>query len=184
MIPVRQREKGDCLRAAVASVLEREYDEVWDFARVADESGRWWGAAVDDWLAHEGYVFRLGNFAFREPGIGSVHVESFWLGSPWWIASVRSKVYPGILHAVVMHGNEVAFDPGRFVDEPTYRSEPYTFIFANYFFVPDPLAVQRPQRARTPKPPVCAACGADEDLTVECVAWTVLCRSCYRQLGG
>ena len=38
--------------------------------------------------------------------------------------------------------------------------------------------------APAPKELACKACGAEDDLTVECVTWTVLCRTCYCALGG
>lgn len=143
MIPVKQRKANDCVRAAVASLLERPYEEVPNFAARAEESGQWWGSQIDYWLWSEGYAFKLGNFAFHRPITGHISMESFFLGRPWWFATVVSKVYADSLHAVVMQGNEVAWDPGLYADEPEYRAKPYTFVFANFFYVPDPHAAYR-----------------------------------------
>jgi len=139
MSPVRQRQHNDCVRAAIASILERDYDDVPNFAQQAEDSGQWWGSFIDLWLSREGYPFRHGNFAFNRsnPPVPAVFMESFWIGEPWWFATVTSKINEG-LHAIVMHGNEVAWDPGIHSAEPEYRAKPYDFIFANYFYVPDP----------------------------------------------
>lgn len=147
MIPVKQRQHNDCVRAAVASILEREYEDVPNFAQQAEDSGQWWGSHVDQWLESEGYPFRLANFAFREPR-PRVYMESFWLGEPWWFATVESKTQSDTLHAVVMHGNDIAWDPGIHADEPEYLEKPYRFVFANYFYVPEPAAAYRAWSAR------------------------------------
>jgi len=139
VIPVKQRQHNDCVRAAVASILERDYEDVPNFMVQADETGQWWGRHIDKWLETEGYPFRLGNFAFNwvDAPVHEVFAQSFWLGQPWWFATVDSKITDG-LHAVVMHGNEVAWDPGIHAEEPEYQAKPYNFKFANYFYVPEP----------------------------------------------
>ncbi len=94
MIPQKQKvvDKGigDCFRACMASFLELPNDE-----RLPDgyESVTPW----NEWLAQFGMEL---NFSHR----------SIWRDG-YWIATVQSKNYEGVSHAILMHGTDVAFDP-------------------------------------------------------------------------
>ena len=132
MRPVFQRQGNDCMRAAVASVLERDYDDVWHFMERRDADGRWWGWHVDEWLKSEGYPFRLGHFGFRSAQpLDRLHTVSFWLEKPWWIGLVASSSN----HAVVMKGNQLMHDP---LQPPLSE---YRLLEAMYFYIPDPVAL-------------------------------------------
>lgn len=153
MTPVTQRivdpERGDCYRAAVASLLDLPLDDVpEDLTNV---------------LAHERYL--------RDRGLCAVHLETFRLkphshpemlnGKPWdarslvrydyaegahAIASVPSQRFPGGWHAIVVR---FALQPEGWVrvecvHDPNPGNGPYdmerTEIRSLTFFLPRPTA--------------------------------------------
>jgi len=119
MIPVEQTilggdslcagERGDCLRACVASVFELPIGEVPHF--VAQED--WWGA-LNGWVEARG--FRLGSafHTFEDDDPTSLYAHPS--EGIYWIATVKSPRLvredgePG-LHCIVMCGGRVAWDP-------------------------------------------------------------------------
>ena len=95
MIPQKQRifggGKGDCMRACILSILEVPFN---DSIPSVTEHGP---TACEKWLAQFG--LRLGY-----------DQTAIWRES-YWIASVKSKNIEDGLHAIVMKGHKVAFDP-------------------------------------------------------------------------
>lgn len=93
MIPVDQRNGDDCLRAALASLLEIEPYNVPDF--VGDHGGAW-QAAAEKWL----YVRGIAMIDIEAgPGPRCYHLGQV----------LRPKSREG--HAVVMFGSEIVHDP-------------------------------------------------------------------------
>lgn len=123
-------QRGDCLRAAMASVFELELLEVPHFVETAD----WWNV-WQDWLAGRG--LRIGQ-AFFEVDEDDPTLLTGWPGDIYWLAIVKSPrgrarcsvcegrgkhrnhrpdlhcAGTGLVpstHALVMFGREVAWDP-------------------------------------------------------------------------
>jgi hypothetical protein len=95
MIPQQQKVvdkgRGDCFRACMASFFELPNDE-----RLPDGYASL--TPWQDWLAQFGMKLSWGHKAIWREG--------------YWIASVKSKNYTdGTMHAIIMHGCKVAFDP-------------------------------------------------------------------------
>jgi hypothetical protein len=84
---------GDCFGACVASIMELPIEVVPN-----DHTDRWW------------FVWRdfLGYFGLEMSYYDSM--GPIWQDS-YWIASVKSKNYKEVYHAIVMEGTKVAFDP-------------------------------------------------------------------------
>lgn len=171
MIPVRQRivdaQRGDCLKACVASVLELPYEDVPHFA-----VGEWklnpmtgekpkdvgWSSALNDWLLRGGWPLRVVALYYHRRDLPSLpkgktraYLDHFELSDyprhsqpGYWIASVVSANIPGVTHAVVMLDHQVAFDPS-----PRQRRVPYAFL-ASYLFVATDIARVKPE----PLPPL------------------------------
>jgi hypothetical protein len=103
MIPVRQtkfvdthpRRRGDCMSAAIASILELPLDEVLDTAEIEGGPAEQW-SAIEFWLAERGYVLD-----WRKPA----DFTGLWtIGSG---PSPRGDFY----HAVVCYEGKVMHDP-------------------------------------------------------------------------
>jgi hypothetical protein len=132
VIPVEQRHPFDCMTAALASLFEVAYDDVPHFcspttaAKIVEHD--WW-AAYEAWLRVRGFVVLQ---RVRVEGDG----EPEWC--PWafptfWIAGVESPRTGGD-HAIVMHGNRIAWDPHpRRAEHTNHR-----FVSADYFLPIDP----------------------------------------------
>lgn len=91
---------GDCVRAAVASLLDREPTSVPHFIAGSDIDGRVWWYALKGWAASNGWtVTRRGLLPHQE----SVPLPDF------GIACGPSE--RGVSHAVVAVGGQVAWDP-------------------------------------------------------------------------
>ena len=96
-------EQGDCLRAALASALELDLEDVPDLTGKWEKSeggdGTWW-TAIHDWLRPMGLALYPVNVGSGPPT--GIH-----------IAAVESTMHPGEGHVVVAeHGNFV-HDPNR-----------------------------------------------------------------------
>jgi hypothetical protein len=90
---------GDCLRAAVATVLQEDPDDVPHFAEAPD-----WIRAVLDW--------RPGLFRFDYRRIdGPIAFPADGAARPWVVGCGQSP--RGVLHAVVL-----AADDGRLIHDP------------------------------------------------------------------
>jgi hypothetical protein len=151
---------GDCVRACVASILERPLLEVPHFVagEVLDDNGRKtnWLHGINLWLEREGYTIRLESHSYYKDvdcqiawrkdrdaaGIRHTYRDSLWLydprdEAPWhpgfWIAGVISENFAGCTHAIVMEGSEVVHDPS-----PRPRRTPYKFVAEDIFYTPDP----------------------------------------------
>lgn len=97
MIPQKQKVvdkgRGDCLRACIASILELPNDD-----RLPNIHGSTWYSTWQKWFGQFGLSMEYDD-------------QRIWRES-YWIASVKSKNYnDGTTHAIVMKGQEVAFDP-------------------------------------------------------------------------
>lgn len=151
MIPIKQRQlgldqaevtkenvhlSGDCTKCAVASILEREYDEVPHFAYLSATSNFHWTKFLNDWLIKEGYPFQYREWYINAPE-GQVRYPG------WWIGLVKSKTLPFSNHAIVMQDSFFRFDPSVNADKPEYQAKPYEFIGIGYFSVPFPAQVFR-----------------------------------------
>lgn len=148
---------GDCVKCCVASILELAYEDVPHFVarEVTDASGKSleWLTGVNHWLRERGYPLWLKTwrhhrtaaevFALREqmglqPGESmpatmmyraSAHAER---QEGYWMATVISENFEDSTHAIVMLGDQVAFDPST-----TTRRTPYEFIGGNVFVATD-----------------------------------------------
>ena len=102
--PLKEKPRGDCLRACLCSVLELPIDAIPNV--IAEDD--WWERLTDHLREHHG--FELWNFDFDE---GTERFAP--LG--YWIAAVPSLNLPPAengepyLHAVVMKGERLAWDP-------------------------------------------------------------------------
>lgn len=149
---------GDCVKCCIASILELPYDDVPHFVarEVKDASGKSleWLSGVNHWLRERGYplwlkawrhhktaaeVFELREQMGLQPGEpmpatlmyrASKHAE--WCDG-YWIATVISENFEDSTHAIVMHNDQVAFDPST---HP--RRTPYEFIGGEVFVATNP----------------------------------------------
>lgn len=157
MIPVKQRQLGlggdveittenrhllgDCVKCSVASILERDYDDVPHFAELeCAPPYRRFDYYLNGWLESEGYPFRYGEWYFTSAGFG-VHFPG------WCLGLVKSKTLQAANHMVVMFNDEVAWDPSVNYGKPEYDAKPYEFIGIGYFFHPDPHTIDASVRA-------------------------------------
>lgn len=96
MKPVKQKicskEIGDCFRACIASILEVENDD-----NLPNNHERGWAAY---WMKF-----------FRGIGLRLNYDRDKIWREGYWIASVPSKNFSDVYHAIVMCGDKVAFDP-------------------------------------------------------------------------
>lgn len=156
MLPVQQRilgsglgddVRGDCVKCCVASILELPYEDVPHF--VADEwlidgSRIWWLAALNDWLQYRGFnleatqdvywkneISRECKLNDRYERLSRPRFRDFRTG--FWMASVISENFADSTHAIVMHGDSVAFDPST---KP--RRTPYEFVAETLFVCKEP----------------------------------------------
>lgn len=158
---------GDCFKCCVASILELPYEDVPHFVNrevtTTDLDGTVhaldWLTGVNLWLQRRGYPLHLKHStnnlngseirALRaerglQPGEHLRHADSYHQRSypdwnvGWWIASVLSENFEDGLHAIVMHDDEVAFDPSPFP-----RRTPYVFIGGKIFVCTRPAMVVR-----------------------------------------
>lgn len=141
MIPVEQRtlggdtamagERGDCLRACVASIFERRWDEVPHFVAHEDWWERW-----NRWTEEQGFVLRTAWHSTPDDDKTRLNGHP---GDIYWIANVlsprlvRDDGEPG-WHSVVMFAGDVAWDP-----HPEREMGHLGFTGIGYMFAaPDP----------------------------------------------
>ena len=84
--------RGDCFRSCLTSILGVAPD-----ATLPDGGDPEFFRKYDAWLTSFGLAMHYEPRAMWRRGL--------------WIASVPSLNYPGVTHAIVMDGDEVAFDP-------------------------------------------------------------------------
>ena len=118
MKPVNQtiidKENGNCLQAAVASILELDLEEVPHFISIGED---WW-FDFRDWLAKR--------------NINVVWTPEFVPIGSWHIQSVLSSRFPGETHAVVANPDcEIVHDPNPDTDpfETEYESVGYYWFY-------------------------------------------------------
>jgi hypothetical protein len=156
---------GDCFKCCVASILELPYEAVPHFVAAewlvdpgtgVEPRKTSWHVAINDWLMREGWELRYHDRTYyKNPAPKSVNGEDvpYWdylekheypprRYDTFWIASVLSANFRNGTHAIVMHGNEVVFDPS-----PRQRRVPYVFV-GEGVFVPTDAALLKP-----PAPP-------------------------------
>lgn len=132
MKPVEQRQLasettvGDCWRCCLASILELDYEDVPHFVEMEDagEVSSYWNATIE-WLRPRGFaIAQFGLWGDDRPYLAwgshgpltvrdeqGEHELKYAFSAPGhWIAGVKSPRIDG-LHAVVMSGSSVAFDP-------------------------------------------------------------------------
>lgn len=158
---------GDCVRACIASILERPLLDVPHFVagEVKNDNGQTldWYSGLNLWLEREGYACRAMHRSFFKQldcqmawrqeidraGLYSPH-NMLWMydardAPPWhpgfWIASVISENFEGTTHAIVMRGCEVAHDPS-----PRPRRTPYQYVGEMRFVVEDAAVCRRIER--------------------------------------
>lgn len=150
------RPRGDCFRACLASVLERELDEVPHFVELEEQVGYYFVDLTNNWLRKQGYPFQVlyrnvrdgqqpiryyvkRRRQWRESGYGH--------GLGYWLMGVLSKNFKGSHHVVVAHEDAVVWDPSPNFGKPEYDRRPYVFDgWAYTFHVPDAAKVPRVQR--------------------------------------
>ena len=109
MIPVYQTRDGvggNCLQAAVASVLELPLDDVPDFVNAPDGM-RTWPLALEAWLTERG-LLGMPVAPHGDLGTALAHMAEFYPDEPYVLAG-REGVDGG--HAVVGHGGAIVHDP-------------------------------------------------------------------------
>lgn len=109
---VVQRSETDCLRAAVASVLDLSYDDVPDFFA----AGRGWFGELQNWLLKRGLFLASSWDCLPDGAIG--------------LGLIDLPEIPGEWHTVVMRGGEIIHDPatGQTSGAP---SQCYAFAVVN-----------------------------------------------------
>lgn len=97
-------ENGDCLRAAVASLLCLSIDQVPHFLSKDNENreDHWWDL-MSRWLHARGLT--MVNVPYREDWV------SDWLRNAYYLLAGPSPRFPKELHQVVARGTEVVHDP-------------------------------------------------------------------------
>lgn len=154
---------GDCVKCCVASILELPYEDVPHFVagevKDADGNPLHWLKAINHWLRERGYPLYLRqwtNFLTGAELTALRDARGLKPGEPgpnndqyrrrpvpdrcegWWIASVISENFEDSTHAIVMHGDQVAFDPSI-----CERRTPYEFIGGEQFIALDPARYKR-----------------------------------------
>jgi hypothetical protein len=141
MIPVLQRGRHDCLRAALASIFECDYEET--PVLVHPETGRPLPGnpfSMVKWARDRGYLYEWHNVASEvsaprlDPSVLR-DWEEHWIGS--FAVGLPFRPGSGNTHARVMYTDQVSFDPGG------EASAPFVDLVTATRFVPlhgrDPL---------------------------------------------
>jgi hypothetical protein len=145
---------GDCFKCCIASVLEREYEEVSHFVQLEYQIGYYYLDLLNKWLKKQGYCFQANggsphrafmaknDVAWNSKG---ERLTSSGITHPgYWIAYVKSKRYIDKTHSVVMHEDKMAFDPSDLFGTPEYDAKPYEFTgYLVQFLVTEPHRAPR-----------------------------------------
>jgi hypothetical protein len=130
---VQQRGLDDCARASVASILERDYEDVPDFAVEAAELGQWWGWRISKWLKSEGYPFRF--------EVWNCIADATPFHPGWWLGVTVAKGRD-CNHLIVCRDACIVWDPSLRVGTADYDALPFRFLGIGYFFVPEPSSLK------------------------------------------
>lgn len=109
MIEVEQRGDSDCLRAALASILDLRYEDVPEAVCVEENQHN----AMQEFLRSRGLVaWTFGLHGVKEPLMmfGSRKMAYHLHPTGYWLASVLSP-RTGDGHVVVMRGVKIVWDP-------------------------------------------------------------------------
>jgi hypothetical protein len=162
MIPVEQRivagptedPRGDCYKCAIASILELPYEDVPHFV-----NGEWlvdYGdglrkadsySAFCNWLKVKGYPIHPTSVVYHNSDnpMNKMYMHDYEHEKPrnhhfgYWIGSVKSVVFEGGHHVVVMKGWDVVYDPSPHRD--IYEEIGYDFYGEMWFECPEPWQV-------------------------------------------
>lgn len=131
MIRIAQQGAYDCMTACLASIFELPYDEAPHLCSPetgAKIDGGWWNA-YETWLGRRGWavISRVRTEGDGEP------MWCPWSLNSYWIGGVKSPRTDGD-HAVVMHGNQIVWDPHPRRDEKLHEG----FTSCDYFVPLDP----------------------------------------------
>lgn len=123
MKPVFQQiidqQRGDCIRACVATLLNLEPEDVPNFAEAP--SGYSWIECANHWLAERGLAL------FQTTWLEDRYASWFALNDVYCIFSVPSQLFPEVSHAVV--GRILNGDRGiqwEVVHDPNPGNKPYS----------------------------------------------------------
>ena len=136
------RPRGDCWRACLASVLERDLDEVPHFIDLEEELGYYYLDLTNSWLRRQRYPFvvrmnvaqvaRNGRSLWYVRRRGRQWVNSGLTVPGYWIMGVLSKNFKGSHHVVVGREDRIVWDPSPRFGEDQYDRRPY--VFNGYYF--------------------------------------------------
>lgn len=90
---------GDCMRACLTSILDIPNTNQLPNFREKTKEGQYNGG------------FSKWSKLLNEMGLDFVYDQKKIWRSGYWMASVKSKNFKGMYHAIVMHGERVAHDP-------------------------------------------------------------------------
>jgi hypothetical protein len=101
--------KGNCMQAVIASLFEKEMDEVPDFINLGKE----WFTAMTQFYRDNGYPEGLMCFDPNERLELVKEVLEYDGGvNGYWSATVPSQTFPNVMHAVVIDKNmNIVHDP-------------------------------------------------------------------------
>jgi len=145
---------GDCFKCCIASVLEREYEEVPHFVQIEGQTGYYHLDLANGWLRKQGYHLELWMHQFlRGDDQLLIGADGKWISvgdlsgfvlPGYWLATVESKRLPGEWHVVVMYRDHMVWDPSDAVGTPEYDAEPFKWTgWADQFIAPRPDQVAR-----------------------------------------
>lgn len=99
-------EKGDCFRAALASLFETDVEEtinIIDFV----ESERGWAIPFMEWVESIGYEYEYFVSPSEDSSLTYSELKNYQSVGGFFIASVESRNYEGGFHAVIIDTNGV-----------------------------------------------------------------------------
>jgi hypothetical protein len=160
LISAVDRPRGDCVRACIATILERNIEDVPHVVELEAVLGYYWLDLMNGWLRTERYPFQLVQRQFqatrenpiqlyylRAPLYAASHKQQW---SKWgfefpgyYMMSVRSKAFKGAHHAVVARDDRIVWDPSPHFGEPAYDRKPYYFEGWITFFIATHLQERR-----------------------------------------
>lgn len=129
MKPVFQKvvdsDKGDCMRACLASLLELDAEQIPNFTDAPEIPGMSAQQKLNYWLAHDPLVAEQGLALVKVPNQG--HLEIWMLPPILCMFSMPSQKFPGGSHAVVgkIYTTEDYLLKFEVVHDPNPGNQPY-----------------------------------------------------------